>query len=66
MIRERFEGPIKVTFDDEQGTSYKKATITVDEGRERLSLVIYATIEHKPGADGGLYPCVVFKKVEAT
>ncbi len=63
MIRERFEGPVKVTFDDEEALR-EHATITVDEGGHRFAMRVHAIIEQKRSSDGGLYPCVVFKKVE--
>ena len=64
MIRERFEGPVKVILNDEEALG-GHATITVDEGGAKFSLNVHAVIEHKRSADGGLYPCVVFKKVES-
>jgi len=63
VIRERFEGPVKVIFDDEEALS-DQATITVDEGGSRYAMRVHAVIEHKRSSDGGLYPCVVFRKVE--
>jgi len=55
-------GPVKVSWQDESGTGSDLAIVHVDdEDGSRLALVLHATIEHKKGADGGMYPCVVFR-----
>jgi hypothetical protein len=52
---------IRVECVDEIGTSSKPAEVRIYDGT-RLALSIQAVIDRKQGADGGWYPCVVFKE----
>lgn len=63
-VQAHLSGPCKVVCRDEEGSSHEKASVRIYDGGERLALHVHAIIEYKKGADGGLYPCVVFKKVE--
>jgi hypothetical protein len=61
------EGPdamIRVDVQDEDGVGTKKPTVRVYED-DKLVCEVVASIELKPGADGGLYRCVVFSRNES-
>jgi hypothetical protein len=56
-----FSRPVNVSWRDESATGSDMAQVQVTEG-DAVELTLLAVIEHKKGADGGMYPCVVFRR----
>ena len=52
---------IKIRTESEEGASDRPARVLVYEDGKLVAEVI-GKVEMKPGADGGMYPCVTLKK----
>ncbi len=57
-------GSVRVEIESEVATSDHPGRILVYDN-DKLVAEIIATVELKPGADGGLYNCVTLKKAQA-
>lgn len=56
----------KLDYQSEEPATGQQAQVRLLDPTGQLLEIVSATIEHKPGADGRLYPCVSLWKTKKT